>query len=79
MYEFKSKSIVKCLLWGLIVISVIAGFCYITAIRVSLISRYLPPLLQRELEFPAVTVCSLSFLDTTVLKDFSNDQYRVSH
>ncbi len=30
---------------------------------------------KRELEFPPVTVCSLSFLDTTVLKYFSNDQY----
>ncbi|XP_064390516.1 acid-sensing ion channel 4-B-like [Halichondria panicea] len=80
VYEFKSKSIIKRLLWGLIVILAIAGFCYITAQSINMlieepISTSITEMRQRELEFPAVTVCSLSFLDTTVLKDFSNEQY----
>ncbi len=80
VYEFKSKSIVKRLLWGLIVISAIAGFCYITAQSINMlieepISTSITEMRQKELEFPAVSVCSLSFLDTTVIKDLSKDQY----
>ena len=80
VYEFKSKSIIKRFLWGLIVILAIAGFCYITAQSINMlieepISTSITEMRQRELEFPAVTVCSLSFLNATVLKDFSNGQY----
>ena len=39
------------------------------------ISTSITEMRQKELEFPAVTVCSLSFLDTTVIKDISKDQY----
>ncbi len=74
VYEFKSKSIVKRLLWGLIVILAIAGFCYITAQSIKMlikepISTSITEMRQDELEFPAVTVCSLNFLDPTVLSN----------
>ncbi len=80
VYKFKSKSIIKRLLWGLIVISAIAGFCYITVKSINMlieepISTSITEMRQKELEFPAVTVCSLSFLDTTSIKKFSKDQY----
>ncbi len=82
VYEFKSKSIIKRLLWALIVLLAIAGFCYITAQSINMlieepISTSITEMRQMELEFPAVTVCSLSFLNTTVLKDFANDQYKL--
>ncbi len=80
VYEFRSKSIVKRILWGLIVLLAIAGFCYITGKSINMlieepISTSITEMRKRELEFPAVTVCSLSFLNATVLKDFSKDQY----
>ena len=74
VYEFKSKSIVKRLLWGLIVILAIAGFFYITGESIKMlmdqpISTSITEMRQDELEFPAVTVCSLNFLDPTVLSN----------
>ena len=76
VYEFKSKSILKRLLWGLIIVIAIAGFCYITAENIKElieepISTSITENRQEELEFPAVTVCSLSFLNTTVLEEVS--------
>ena len=74
VYEFKSKSIIKRLLWGLIVILAIAGFCCITGLSIKMlidepISTSITEMRQDELEFPAVTVCSLSFLDSAVLSN----------
>ena len=78
VYEFKSKSILKRFLWGLIVVSAVAGFCYITAENIKElieepISTSITENRQNELEFPAVTVCSLSFLNTTVLEEATKD------
>ncbi len=78
VYEFKSKSICKRLLWGSIILLAIAGFFFITAQSIILlieepISTSITEMRQTKLEFPAVTVCSLSFINTTVLTEFTDN------
>ena len=76
VYEFKSTSIIKRVFWALVVIAAIAGFCVITALSIRMliqepIGTSITVEQQESLEFPAVTVCSLSFLNTTQLDEFS--------
>ena len=76
VYEFRSKSTCKRLLWGLIIVAALAGFGYITSQNVYMLIREpiqtsITENREKELEFPAVTICSLSFANKTKLDSIS--------
>ena len=76
VYEFKSTSILKRVFWGAVVFAAVVGFCVITALSIRMliqepISTSITLEQQESLNFPAVTVCSLSFLNTTQLEELS--------
>lgn len=76
VYEFKSKSWFKRILWLVIVLAAIAGFAYITSQSIRLlvnepIATSITQSSNTALDFPAVTICSLSFLNTTKLDEGS--------
>ena len=76
VYEFKSTSILKRVFWGAVVFAAVVGFCVITALSIRMliqepIGTSITVEQQESLNFPAVTVCSLSFLNTTQLDEFS--------
>ena len=76
VYEFKSTSILKRVFWGAVMFAAVVGFCVITALSIRMliqepIGTSITLEQQESLTFPAVTVCSLSFLNTTQLDEFS--------
>ena len=69
---FTSKSWIKRIFWALVILIAIGGFCTITVLNVITLVR--EPIAtsitltrEEELMFPAVTICSLSLLNTTTL------------
>ena len=72
LYIFARKSWLKRVLWGMVVLVAIAGFWAVTIVEILRLTREpisTSILLTREdkLNFPAVTICSLSLLNTTDL------------
>ena len=73
LYVFASKSWIKRIFWAVVVLTAIGGFCAITVLNIITLVR--EPIAtsitltrEEELTFPAVTVCSLSLLNTTTLE-----------
>lgn len=79
LYIFASKSWLKRIFWLLIIVIAIGGFWTVTVVDILRLVR--EPIAtsitltrERELDFPAVTICSLSLLNTTTLgSDVVND------
>ena len=73
LYVFASESWIKRILWAIIVLTAIGGFCIVTIIHILTLAR--DPIstsivytIEDELEFPAVTICSFSLLNTSKLQ-----------
>ena len=73
LYIFASKSWIKRLFWAVVILIAIGGFCTITVLNILTLVR--EPIAtsitltrEKELLFPAVTICSLSLLNTTTLE-----------
>ena len=72
LYIFASKSWTKRIIWLLVIITAIGGFWAVTIVDIIQLAR--KPIVtsitltrENELSFPAVTICSLSGLNTTTL------------
>ena len=73
LYMFASTSWTKRILWMVVVLAAIGGFWYVTITHIITlvrepISTSITLTRENELLFPAVTICSLSFLNTTKLR-----------
>ena len=74
LYIFASKSWLKRIFWGMIIVIAIGGFCAVTIKNIIRMVHDEPIVTsitltrQRNLSFPAVTICSLSLLNTNQLK-----------
>ena len=73
LYVFASKSWIKRSFWAIVVLTAIGGFCTVTILNSLMlakepISTSIVMTREDELEFPAVTICSLSLLNTTTLR-----------
>ena len=73
LYIFASKSWIKRIFWGSIVIIAIGGFSAVTISDIIQLAREpigtsITLTRERELDFPAVTICSLSLLNVTTLE-----------
>ena len=78
LYVFASRSWIKRIFWAVIILIAIGGFMAITVLNILTIVREptatsITLTRERELAFPAVTICSLSLLNTTVLKEGGSD------
>lgn len=74
LYVFASKSWSKRIIWGVVVLVAIAGFLTVTIIDIIRLAREptstsITLTREKKLNFPAVTICSLSVFDTDVLED----------
>ena len=72
LYMFASKSRTKRILWAVVVLAAIGGFGTVTYKHINTlvnepISTSITLTRGNEVEFPAVTVCSLSLLNITKL------------
>ena len=73
LYIFASKSWFKRIFWGVILAIAIGGFCAVTIINIirlvrdELIATSITQTRKSQLSFPAVTICSLSLLNTAKL------------
>ena len=74
-----SKSWSKRVCWTIVILTAIGGFCTVTALNVLLllrepISTSITLTRENELDFPAVTICSLNLLNATFLGDEVSSQ-----
>ena len=78
LYMFASTSWTKRILWMVVVLAAIGGFWYVTITHIirlvrEPISTSITLTRENKLPFPAVTVCSLSILNTTKLRSAGNN------
>ena len=73
LYNFASKSWMKRIFWGVIIVIAIGGFWAVTISNIIQLAR--EPIAtsitltrENELSFPAVTICSLSLLNISTLQ-----------
>ena len=87
LYVFASKLWLKRIFWGVIIVIVTGGFCVVTVEDIIWLvceptATSITLIRQRELSFPAVTICSLNLLNTTTLESTGatvvNDLNRLS-
>ena len=84
LYIRLSKSMFKRVIWGVCVILAVTGFCTITALNIHTlvqepIGTSITVTRQKSLEFPAITVCSLSNLNTTKLEEIGSNLTGAPH
>ena len=77
-YVFKSKYLGKRIFWAAVLLTAIAGFGVVTALNIRTlvrepVSTSITLTRESELEFPAVTICSLSLLNTTAVQSISDN------
>lgn len=82
LYVFRSKSWIKRIFWAVIVLAAIGGFCTVTILNSLVfarepISTSIVLTREDELKFPAVTICSLSLLNTSILQSASGDNNNI--
>ena len=73
LYGFAGESWIKRVVWALILIAAVGGFCTVTILNILMlvkepISTSITLTRESSLQFPAVTICSLSLFNTTTLK-----------
>ena len=74
VYEFKDRSLVTRIFWTFVLLAAISAFLTVTVIgfkrlATEPIATSITVSRQQSMEFPAVTICSLSFLNTTKLEE----------
>lgn len=72
LYMFNSKSWIKRIFWATILLTAVAGFFTVTILNILILAKdpfstSITSTREKELKFPAVTICSLSLLNTTTL------------
>ena len=73
LYGFSGESWVKRIIWAVIVVAAVGGFCIVTILNILMlvsepISTSITLTREKQLVFPAVTICSLNLLNTTTLE-----------
>ena len=73
LYMFASKSWAKRIVWAVVVLAAIGGFSAVTIIHITTLvgeptSTSISMTRGNNVTFPAVTICSLSVLNTTKLR-----------
>ena len=81
LYVFASKSWLNRIFWGVVFFTAIGGFWAVTISDIITlvrepISTSITLTRESELRFPAVTICSLSLLNTTILASGGNNVIR---
>ena len=82
LYMFASKSWVTRIVWALVLLTAIGGFCTVTILNILMlvnqpISTSITITRENKLAFPAVTICSLNLLNVTTLESASSNTMNV--